>query len=95
MSQSCATQDGTKMCSKDTVKATGLNIWASGEHGRNRPKVDVIAVQGLGANPYYTWVWRPDSAGARPTGGSYFSLQSRQRNTQADALPNGVRATSD
>lgn len=95
MSQSYATQDATKICTKDTVKATGLNIWASGEHSGNGPEVDVIAVQGLAGDKYYTWVRKPVSARARPTRRCCFSFQGHRRNAQADALPNGVRATSD
>ncbi len=40
MSQSYATQVATRICSKDTVKATGLNIWVSGEHSHNEPEVE-------------------------------------------------------
>ncbi|TVY32007.1 Protein SERAC1 [Lachnellula subtilissima] len=41
-------------CTKDTVKSSGLNIWS--DEAGPPPEVDIIAVQGLGAHPYYTWV---------------------------------------
>ncbi|TVY71302.1 Protein SERAC1, partial [Lachnellula suecica] len=43
-------------CTKETVKPSGLNIWSSEAVDGPAPAVDIIAVQGLGANPYYTWV---------------------------------------
>ncbi|EPE24649.1 TPR-like protein [Glarea lozoyensis ATCC 20868] len=49
-------------CTKDTVKDVGLNIWSSqtgdspAQTGYSpAPTVDIIAVQGLGSHPYYTW----------------------------------------
>ncbi|TVY32372.1 Kinesin light chain [Lachnellula occidentalis] len=41
-------------CTKDTVKSSGLNVWS--DEAGSAPEVDIIAVQGLGAHPYYTWV---------------------------------------
>ncbi|KAM3067116.1 hypothetical protein ACMFMG_011672 [Clarireedia jacksonii] len=43
-------------CSKETVKSSGLNIWSSEAADGPTPVVDIIAVQGLGAHPFYTWV---------------------------------------
>ncbi|KAL9117774.1 MAG: hypothetical protein Q9187_005686 [Circinaria calcarea] len=43
-------------CTKETVKSSGLNIWSSGAVDGAVPAVDIIAVQGLGAHPFYTWV---------------------------------------
>ena len=40
MSQGYAAQAVTRMCTKDTVKTTGLNIWVSGEDSQNRPEVE-------------------------------------------------------
>ena len=40
MSQSYVIQAATMMCSKATVKTTGLNIWVSGEHNHNGPEVE-------------------------------------------------------
>ncbi|KAL5345345.1 hypothetical protein ACLOAV_009716 [Pseudogymnoascus australis] len=49
-------------CSKETVKDSGLNIWYSGATDGSEPVIDIIAVQGLGAHPYYTWVKKESSA---------------------------------
>ncbi|KAG9239765.1 P-loop containing nucleoside triphosphate hydrolase protein [Amylocarpus encephaloides] len=43
-------------CTKETVKASGLNIWSDEAAGRPAPRVDIIAVQGLGSHEFYTWV---------------------------------------
>ncbi|KAI1133722.1 hypothetical protein F5Y10DRAFT_283980 [Nemania abortiva] len=43
------------ICTKDTVRDNGLNIWSLPEAGCS-PVVDIIAVQGLNPNPFYTWV---------------------------------------
>lgn len=40
MSQDYASQAAPTLCSKDTVKATGLNVWASGEQGDSGPEVE-------------------------------------------------------
>ncbi|GAW21162.1 hypothetical protein ANO14919_106790 [Xylariales sp. No.14919] len=42
-------------CTRDTVKENGLNIWSLPEAGCTS-EVDIIAVQGLGAHPFYSWV---------------------------------------
>ncbi|KAM0798676.1 hypothetical protein BDR22DRAFT_891074 [Usnea florida] len=47
----------------------GLYTWVPSSEGRNNDEaepskaVDIIAVQGLGANPYYTWVKKVTKAG--------------------------------
>ncbi|TGJ83479.1 hypothetical protein E0Z10_g5315 [Xylaria hypoxylon] len=43
------------LCTKETVKENGLNIWSLPEAGCSS-EVDIIAVQGLGSHPFYTWV---------------------------------------
>ncbi|KAM3067112.1 hypothetical protein ACMFMG_011668 [Clarireedia jacksonii] len=43
-------------CTKVTIKSSGLNIWSSEAADGPAPVVDIIAVQGLGAHPFYTWV---------------------------------------
>ncbi|EON65753.1 hypothetical protein W97_04992 [Coniosporium apollinis CBS 100218] len=43
-------------CTKETVKSSGLNIWCSETRPGPAPEVDIVAVQGLGAHPFYTWV---------------------------------------
>ena len=41
MSRGYAAQAATDMCTRDTVKATGLNIWVSGENeSQNGPEVE-------------------------------------------------------
>ena len=40
MPQSSVTQAATGVCTKDTVKKTGLNVWASGERDGNAPDVE-------------------------------------------------------
>ncbi|CAG8948701.1 hypothetical protein HYFRA_00001822 [Hymenoscyphus fraxineus] len=42
-------------CTKETVKSAGLNIWSSDPEAGVVVDVDIIAVQGLGAHPFYTW----------------------------------------
>lgn len=32
------------LCTKETVKATGLNIWTSGQNGQEEPKVEQVSV---------------------------------------------------
>ncbi|MCJ1349815.1 hypothetical protein MMC31_008056, partial [Peltigera leucophlebia] len=49
------------LCSKDTAKDNGLNIWFDGDPDGNGSEIDVIAVPGLGAHKYYTWVERKSS----------------------------------
>ena len=45
----------------------------------------MVAVQGLGADPYYTWVWRHDSAKVKPTKLRRLSLlRGHQKKAQAD-----------
>ncbi|MCJ1239064.1 hypothetical protein MMC14_007057 [Varicellaria rhodocarpa] len=84
-------------CSKDSVKATGLNIWASGRQNQDRPEIDVIAVQGLGAHPYYTWVRKQDpieeiqARHRRP----FDFLRGRQKNIQVDKIHNVAQTPSD
>ncbi|KFY48789.1 hypothetical protein V495_01031 [Pseudogymnoascus sp. VKM F-4514 (FW-929)] len=51
-------------CTKETVKESGLNVWYSGAADGSEPEIDIIAVQGLGAHPYYTWVKKELSANA-------------------------------
>ncbi|KFZ13047.1 hypothetical protein V502_06789 [Pseudogymnoascus sp. VKM F-4520 (FW-2644)] len=43
-------------CTKETVKANGLNIWSTGAPPGSTTEVDIIGVQGLGSDPFYTWV---------------------------------------
>ncbi|KIM94317.1 hypothetical protein OIDMADRAFT_184403 [Oidiodendron maius Zn] len=52
-------------CTKETVKFSGLNIW-SGE-AEATPAVDIVAVQGLGAHPYYTWVKKMPTSNSNKT----------------------------
>ncbi|MCJ1242271.1 hypothetical protein MMC14_010278, partial [Varicellaria rhodocarpa] len=83
-------------CSKDTVKATGLNIWASGRENRDESEIDVIAVHGLGAHPYYTWVRKQDpveeiQARRRRL---HDLLRGRQNNTQVDKTHNVTQTPS-
>ena len=68
-------------CAKETVKASGLNIW-SGE-AEAAPTVEyippsfltrtpltppsIVAVQGLGAHPYYTWVKKTPTSNSNKT----------------------------
>ncbi len=40
MLQSYTTQAATRICSKDTVKATDLNIWVSDEHSHNELEIE-------------------------------------------------------
>ncbi|KFX98191.1 hypothetical protein V490_02429 [Pseudogymnoascus sp. VKM F-3557] len=51
-------------CTKETVKASGLNIWHTGAADGSEPEIDIIAVQGLGAHEYYTWVKKEPFANA-------------------------------
>lgn len=51
-------------CTKETVKSSGLNIWSSEAATGPAPVVDIIAVQGLGAHPFYTWVKKVPSPDA-------------------------------
>ncbi|PVF91383.1 hypothetical protein CPB86DRAFT_770739, partial [Serendipita vermifera] len=40
----------------------GMKIWAEGTGGSGgRPEIDIVAVQGLGADPYWTWVSKGDT----------------------------------
>ncbi|CAG8690513.1 1637_t:CDS:2, partial [Acaulospora colombiana] len=40
----------------------GMKIWADGTSGGNgHPEIDIVAVQGLGADPYWTWVSKGNS----------------------------------
>ncbi|KAM3088918.1 hypothetical protein ACMFMG_000539 [Clarireedia jacksonii] len=43
-------------CTKETIKSSGLNVWSSEAADGPAPVVDIIAVQGLGSHPFYTWV---------------------------------------
>ncbi|KFX97135.1 hypothetical protein V490_02942 [Pseudogymnoascus sp. VKM F-3557] len=43
-------------CTKETVKANGLNIWSTGAPPGSTTEVDIIGVQGLGSHPFFTWV---------------------------------------
>ncbi|RDW70985.1 putative kinesin light chain 1 protein [Coleophoma cylindrospora] len=43
-------------CTKETVKRSGLNVWSHGPEAGHVAVIDIIAVQGLGSHPYYTWV---------------------------------------
>ncbi|MCJ1467928.1 hypothetical protein MMC07_006553 [Pseudocyphellaria aurata] len=76
-------------CTRDTVKATGLNIWVSGEHNHQEPLVDssVIAVQGLGAHPYYTWVRKQGLAKEASDPRKFGFLRGRQKNSNSAGLP--------
>ncbi|RDW83502.1 putative kinesin light chain 1 protein [Coleophoma crateriformis] len=51
-------------CTKEKVKPTGLNVWSRGPEAGHVPVVDIIAVQGLGSHPYYTWVKKGQSSKA-------------------------------
>ncbi|KAI0513154.1 hypothetical protein F5B22DRAFT_657326 [Xylaria bambusicola] len=51
------------ICTKETVKENGLNLWGMPQDGRP-PEVDIVAVQGLGAHPFYTWVRKVPATGA-------------------------------
>lgn len=57
----------------------------------------VIAVQGLDAHPYYTWVGKQDSAEKRESKRRHpFNLlRGRRRNAQIDELPDVARITSE
>ncbi|KAI0549734.1 hypothetical protein F4679DRAFT_584197 [Xylaria curta] len=50
------------ICTKETVKENGLNLWGMPQDGRP-PEVDIVAVQGLGAHPFYTWVRKVPATG--------------------------------
>ncbi|KFY02433.1 hypothetical protein O988_02162 [Pseudogymnoascus sp. VKM F-3808] len=43
-------------CTKETVKANGLNIWSTGAPPGSTTEVDIVGVQGLGSHPFFTWV---------------------------------------
>ncbi|KAI9799129.1 MAG: hypothetical protein M1825_004896 [Sarcosagium campestre] len=46
----------------------GLNIWSDEAAGRPAPRVDIIAVQGLGSHEFYTWVKKVASRGDKLRG---------------------------
>ncbi|KAF2153981.1 hypothetical protein K461DRAFT_120051 [Myriangium duriaei CBS 260.36] len=45
-------------CTEDTVKPDGFNVWVECPDA----EVDIILIQGLDANPYYTWLWQAQVA---------------------------------
>ncbi|KAG9239961.1 P-loop containing nucleoside triphosphate hydrolase protein, partial [Calycina marina] len=55
-------------CTKETIKASGLNIWSDEAAGGPARVVDIIAVQGLGSHEFYTWVKKVPSVADRPKG---------------------------
>lgn len=58
--------------------------------------LSVIAVQGLGAHPYFTWVGKQDlPERARPRHRPFDLLRGRQKNAQADGLPDSAQTASD
>lgn len=70
-----ATSSRPKLCTKETVKREGLNIWVDSTLDGIEPKIDIILVQGLGAHPYYTWVGRQDRTTAVATTSSRPNLR--------------------
>ncbi|OBT73867.1 hypothetical protein VF21_06673 [Pseudogymnoascus sp. 05NY08] len=55
-------------CTKETVKAHGLNIWSTGAPPGSTTEVDIVGVQGLGSDPFFTWVKKvqsPESKSSR------------------------------
>ncbi|KAL9066656.1 MAG: hypothetical protein Q9161_007415 [Pseudevernia consocians] len=82
MSHVNADQAATRLCSKDTVKDTGLNIWVSGE--------------GLGAHPYHTWVRRHSPTGTKPTKRHRLGISlDRHKNAQTGPPPDGSPTASE
>ncbi|KFY07138.1 hypothetical protein V492_07413, partial [Pseudogymnoascus sp. VKM F-4246] len=53
-------------CTKDTVKANGLNIWSTGTPPGSTTEVDIICVQGLGSHPFFTWVKKVHAPESKP-----------------------------
>lgn len=90
-------QGAMLLSTKDTVKAAGFNIWATGDHDQKGAEVDIVAVQGLGAHPYYTWVKKPDAVKGKKTGKLSLSSDTAQTATEIpeimwlrDLLPKSV-----
>ena len=98
------------LCTKDVVKAAGLNIWANGNHNNKGPEVEygrqcwitntitdetssIIAVQGLGAHPYYTWVKKPDLAQQKKPRHLSLSEVFGKRNASAHEPSNAIQTT--
>ncbi|KIN05367.1 hypothetical protein OIDMADRAFT_177562 [Oidiodendron maius Zn] len=66
-------------CTKETVKSAGLNVWsgnvAASAAAGPAPAVDIIAVQGLGADPFYTWVKKEPPLGVGKSMGMRDKMQ--------------------
>ena len=99
------------LCTKDTVKEAGLNIWANGDCNNSGPEVEwdkqssstnpitdesssIIAVQGLGSHPYYTWVKKPDLAQPKKSGHLFLSKVFQNRHAPAQQLNKAAPITS-
>ncbi|KAF2149964.1 hypothetical protein K461DRAFT_296368 [Myriangium duriaei CBS 260.36] len=62
------------VCTKDTVKPDGFNVWVDNPHA----EVDIILVQGLDASPYYTWLWQETQTSSSKLRARYSSSDTKR-----------------